>query len=68
MESAAQSVASGGGVNKEFLRPSDLAPLLGVTSGRVCQRVTAGVIPATRRGWAVYIRRVALGAVACGAG
>jgi excisionase family DNA binding protein len=46
-------------VKKEFLRPSEVAPLLGVTSGRVCQLVAAGVIPATRRGRAIYIPRVA---------
>jgi excisionase family DNA binding protein len=46
-------------MNKEFLRPAEIAPLLGVTSGRICQLVAAGVIPATRRGRAIYIPRVA---------
>ena len=45
---------------REFLRVSELAPLLGVTSGRVYQLVAEGEVPATRVGRALRIPRPAL--------
>ena len=44
---------------KEVLRAADVAPLLGVTTGRVYQLIASGVIPATRIGGAVRIPRAA---------
>lgn len=44
---------------REFLRPADIAPLLGVTSGRVYQLIAAGTIPATRVGGSIRIPRAA---------
>lgn len=35
---------------REMLRPADLAPMLGCTTGRIYQLIAAGVIPATRVG------------------
>ena len=42
---------------KDVLTPADVAPLLGVTTGRVYQLISAGVIPALRIGGAVRIPR-----------
>jgi len=42
---------------KHFLRPADVAPELGVTTGRVYQLIAAGVIPATRVGGSIRIPR-----------
>ena len=47
------------GVTKDLLRPADLAPHLGVTTGRVYQLIRAGAIPATRLGGAIRIPREA---------
>lgn len=44
---------------REVLRPSEIASLLGVTSGRVYQLIADGVIPATRIGRALRIPRAA---------
>jgi excisionase family DNA binding protein len=44
---------------KELLRPSDLATVLGVSIGRVYQLIAAGEIPATRIGRALRIPRAA---------
>ena len=44
---------------KELLRPSDLAPLMGVTTSRIHQLVKAGVLPAARIGGAIRIPRAA---------
>jgi excisionase family DNA binding protein len=46
-------------VSGEFLRPSELAPLLGVGPSRVYQLIRAGLIPATRVGGAIRIPRTA---------
>lgn len=45
--------------NAEFLRPAEVAPLLGVTTGRVYQLIAEGLIPATRVGGALRIPRAA---------
>jgi excisionase family DNA binding protein len=42
---------------REVLRPSDVAAMLGVSSGRIYQLIAAGVIPATRIGGALRIPR-----------
>ncbi len=42
---------------REILHPSDIAPLLGVPTGRVYQLIGAGVIPAIRTGWSLRIPR-----------
>jgi excisionase family DNA binding protein len=47
---------------KSMLRISELAPLLGVTSGRVYQLIAAGEIPATRVGRALRVPVPALNA------
>ena len=44
---------------KEFLRPADIAPLLGVTTGRIYQLIAAGEIPAVRLGRAWRVPRAA---------
>ena len=44
---------------KEMLKASDVAPLLGVTTGRVYQLISEGVLPGTRVGRAVCIPRTA---------
>lgn len=44
---------------KEMLRPSDIASLMGLTTGRIYQLISAGVIPATRVGGALRIPREA---------
>ena len=44
---------------RELLRPADVAPLLGVTTGRVYQLIAAGRIPALRQGRAIRIPRSA---------
>jgi excisionase family DNA binding protein len=46
-------------MEKEFLTAADLAPLLGVTRGRVYQLIAAGIIPAARFGQSVRIPRAA---------
>jgi len=43
--------------SKDFLRPADVAPELGVTTGRVYQLIAAGVIPATKVGGSIRIPR-----------
>jgi excisionase family DNA binding protein len=47
---------------KDLLKVSELAPLLGVTSGRVYQLIAEGEVPATRVGRALRVPRVALDA------
>lgn len=42
---------------KHFLRPADVAPALGVTTGRVYQLIAAGEIPATKVGGSIRIPR-----------
>ena len=44
---------------REVLKPSEIAAMLGVSSGRVYQLIAAGVIPATRIGHALRIPRAA---------
>lgn len=44
---------------KEFLRPSDLAPLLGVTRTRNYQLLATGELPSVRIGGAIRIPRLA---------
>ena len=44
---------------KQFLRPSEIAPVLGLTTGRIYQLISAGEIPSTRVGGAIRIPRVA---------
>ena len=44
---------------RELLRPSDLAPLMGVGRGRIYQLVAAGVLPSIRRGRSILIPRAA---------
>jgi excisionase family DNA binding protein len=46
-------------VEKEMWTVADVAPLLGVTSGRVYQLVAEGAIPAIRLGGAIRIPRAA---------
>lgn len=43
--------------NKEFLKPPEVAPMLGVTPSRVYQLIAAGEIPATRIGGSLRIPR-----------
>jgi excisionase family DNA binding protein len=47
------------GLMKELLRPSDLCPQLGLSSGRVYQLIADGVIPHVRVGNAIRIPRQA---------
>lgn len=42
-------------MQREMLRASDIAPCLGVTTGRIYQLIAAGVIPAVRIGGAIRI-------------
>lgn len=44
---------------KEMLKASDIAPSLGVTTGRIYQLISAGVIPGVRIGRSLCIPRVA---------
>ena len=44
---------------RQFLRPADVAPLLGVTTSRVYQLITAKELPAIRVGGALRIPRTA---------
>lgn len=44
---------------KQFLRPSDVAPMLGVTVGRVYQLIAEGAIPGIRVAGAIRIPRAA---------
>ena len=44
---------------REVLRPAEVAPLLGLSTGRVYQLIADGTIPATRIGRAIRIPRVA---------
>ena len=44
---------------ERLLRPADVAPLLGVTTGRVYQLIAAGQLPAVRIGGAIRIPRAA---------
>jgi excisionase family DNA binding protein len=43
----------------EMLKPADVAPRLGVTTGRVYQLIAAGVLPAVRVGRSLRIPRAA---------
>ena len=43
----------------EMLRPADIGPQLGVTTGRVYQLIAAGVLPAVRVGRSLRIPRAA---------
>jgi excisionase family DNA binding protein len=43
----------------ELLRPADIAPSLGVGTGRVYQLIAEGVIPAVRVGGSLCIPRAA---------
>lgn len=45
---------------REFLRPAELAPLLGVTPSRIYQLIAAGEIPSTRIGGSLRVPRRAL--------
>ena len=45
--------------NERLLRPADVAPMLGVTTGRVYQLIAEKVIPAVRIGGAIRIPRAA---------
>jgi excisionase family DNA binding protein len=44
---------------KAVLRPSDVASLLGLTTGRIYQLIRAGDLPAVRRGRSIGIPRAA---------
>jgi len=44
---------------KALLRPADVAPLLGLTTGRVYQLIADGVLPSVRIGGAILIPREA---------
>jgi len=44
---------------KAMLKASDVAPLLGLTTGRIYQMIAAGTLPATRVGRSVRIPRAA---------
>ena len=46
-------------IGKEMLKPAEVGPLLGVTTGRVYQLISAGAIPAVRIGGAIRIPRTA---------
>jgi len=43
--------------NREFLRPADLAPMLGVSVGRIYQMIAERELPAVRVGGAIRIPR-----------
>ncbi|MCK4415191.1 MAG: helix-turn-helix domain-containing protein [Candidatus Eisenbacteria sp.] len=43
----------------ELLRPSDLAPMMGVTTSRVYQMIKAGVLPAIRVAGSIRVPREA---------
>ena len=43
--------------SQQFLRPLDIAPLLGVSTSRVYQLIAAGEIPATKVGGSIRIPR-----------
>lgn len=47
------------GSQVEMLKPSDLAPRLGVTTGRVYQLIAEGLIPSVRIGRAIRVPRKA---------
>lgn len=47
------------GSRVEMLKPSDLAPRLGVTTGRVYQLIAEGLIPSVRIGRAIRVPRKA---------
>lgn len=44
----------------ELLRPAQVAPLLGITTGRLYQLIAAGEVPAVKVGNALRIPRQAL--------
>jgi excisionase family DNA binding protein len=44
---------------RELLRPLDIASSLGLTTGRIYQLITAGVLPHVRVGRTIYIPRQA---------
>lgn len=43
----------------EFLRPAEVAPLLGISRGRIYQLIAAGEVPAVKIGGAIRIPRQA---------
>jgi excisionase family DNA binding protein len=45
--------------DQDLLRASDIAPLLGVTTGRIYQLIAAGILPATRMGRSIRIPKAA---------
>lgn len=45
--------------SKEMLKAADVAPLLGVTTGRVYQMIAEGTLPGIRAGRAVCVPRAA---------
>jgi excisionase family DNA binding protein len=44
---------------KQFLKPAEIAPMLGLTTGRIYQMIAAGELPATRVGRAIRVPRAA---------
>jgi excisionase family DNA binding protein len=44
---------------QKLLRPAEVAPLLGVTTGRIYQLIGAGLIPAVRIGGSIRIPQAA---------
>lgn len=47
------------GEQREFFRPSEVAPQLGITTGRLYQMIRGGDIPAVRVGGSIRIPRAA---------
>lgn len=45
------------GERREFFKPSEIAPQLGITTGSVYQMIRAGEIPAIRGGGSIRIPR-----------
>ena len=45
--------------DKEFLRPAEIAPLLGLSTARVYQLIAEGQLPATRVARSIRIPRAA---------
>jgi excisionase family DNA binding protein len=45
--------------SEDFLRPADLARLLGVTRSRIYQLLSSGELPSVRIGGAIRVPRVA---------
>ena len=44
---------------KEFLKPAEVGPLLGLSTGRIYQLIADGVLPSVRIGGAIRIPRAA---------